>query len=149
MNQQELAWLHHEAKAELMKIPGVVGVGYGRKERGGKVTDEIAFRVYVKEKKKLSDLKPDEVIPSSYKGIPTDVIKEREVESLAGVCDDHSTHRPLIGGITVTNFKPLPDGSSEGGIGPRLFVVGDLPVHREGANAAPRVIQGTLSRRRR
>jgi hypothetical protein len=125
VNQQELAWLHHEAKAELMKIPGVVGVGYGRKERGGKVTDEIAFRVYVKEKKNLSDLKPEEVIPSFYKGIPTDVIKAREMELLAGVCDDHSTHDPLIGGILITTFKVDKEGFSGGGtLGFFAFILG-------------------------
>lgn len=126
MNQQELAQLHHEAKAELMKIPGVVAVGYGRKERAGRITDEVAFRVYVTEKKKLSDVKVGEVIPPAYNGVPTDVVEPGEGELLAGVCDDHETHSPLIGGIAITNFKPvLPSPQSEGGtLGFFAFILG-------------------------
>ena len=41
MTQQELAALHAEAEEELKKLPGVVGVGYGLKEVGGKVTDQV------------------------------------------------------------------------------------------------------------
>ena len=36
MDQKELAALHAEAEIELKKIPGVIGVGYGLKEVGGK-----------------------------------------------------------------------------------------------------------------
>ncbi len=50
MDQKELAALHAEAEAELKKIPGVIGVGYGLKEINGKTTDQIAFRVYVRKK---------------------------------------------------------------------------------------------------
>lgn len=111
MNQQELARLHQEAKAEFMKIPGVLGVGYGKKERAGKLTGEVAFRVYVQEKKQVADLRSEEVIPATFKGVPTDVIKAGKVEFLAGVCDDHDAHSPLIGGSAITLFRLAPDGS--------------------------------------
>ena len=105
MNQRELAHLHREAEAELKKYPGVVGVGYGYKERGGKVTEEIAFRVYVEEKKSPGALKRSEIVPSVHRGIPTDVLVRRKSVPLAGVCDDHDEHSPLIGGIAISTFK--------------------------------------------
>ena len=43
MNQTELAQLHDEARTELLKIPGVVGVGYGFKWTAGKLTDIVGF----------------------------------------------------------------------------------------------------------
>lgn len=125
MNQQELARLHEEAKAAFMKIPGVLGVGYGRKERGGKITPEVAFRVYVQEKKKLADLKPEEVIPATFKGVATDVIKARRAEFLAADCDDHSAHSPLIGGSAITTFELDSDGSyGMGTLGFFAFILG-------------------------
>ncbi|QOJ24260.1 MAG: hypothetical protein HRU78_11890 [Gammaproteobacteria bacterium] len=103
MDQKELAALHAEAEAELKKIPGVVGVGYGLKEIGGKITDQVSFRVYVKEKIKPEDLNPADVIPKEYKGIPTDVVLVIQTKPLH--CIDLDQHSPLIGGISITNFK--------------------------------------------
>ncbi|MBS0496860.1 MAG: hypothetical protein JSR51_04325 [Proteobacteria bacterium] len=103
MDQKELAALHAEAEAELKKIPGVVGVGYGLKEVGGKTTGQISFRVYVKEKRKPEDLNPADVIPKEYKGIPTDVVLVIQTKPLH--CEDLDQHSPLIGGISITNFK--------------------------------------------
>lgn len=103
MDQKELAALHAEAEAELKKIPGVIGVGYGLKEVGGKTTDQISFRVYVKEKRKPEDLNPAEIIPKEYKGIPTDVVLVIQPKPLH--CEDLDQHSPLIGGISISNFK--------------------------------------------
>ncbi|MER0171834.1 MAG: hypothetical protein DU489_14790 [Nitrosomonas sp.] len=103
MDQKELAALHAEAEAELKKIPGVIGVGYGLKEVGGKTTDQISFRVYVKEKRKPEDLNPTDIIPKEYKGIPTDVVLV--IQSKLIHCEDLDQHSPLIGGISITNFK--------------------------------------------
>jgi hypothetical protein len=109
MNQQELAALHRRAETELMKYPGVVGVGYGFKETQGGVTDRLAFRVYVKEKKPESQLGPGEAVPPSYEGFPTDVLIAEKVKKLH--CEDISTHDPLISGISVSNLKQAADGS--------------------------------------
>ena len=51
MTGQELYKLYREARSELGRYPGVVGIGLGCKERKGVVTDELAFRVYVRPKK--------------------------------------------------------------------------------------------------
>lgn len=103
MDQKELAALHAEAEAEMKKIPGVIGVGYGLKEVDGKTTDQIAFRVYVREKIRPEDLNPAEIIPKEYKGIPTDVVLVIQPKPLH--CEDLDQHSPLIGGISISNFK--------------------------------------------
>jgi hypothetical protein len=100
--QQQLLELRKEAAPVLMKYPGVFGVGLGLKERGGQVTDEVAFRVYVDEKKAASLLRAEETIPSEYKGVPTDVLKKGRSVPMA--CDDHQQHDPLIGGITISTL---------------------------------------------
>ncbi len=109
MTQEQLARLHDEARAEMKKIPGVVGVGYGFKRTAGKLTDQVGFTVYVKEKKDKSQLKPDEIIPSEYKGIATDVAIVPQVTDCD--CQDHTTHSPLIGGITVSTLIPDSQGN--------------------------------------
>src|SRR5262245_3512505 len=103
MDQQELAALHAEAEAELKKYRGVVGLRYGLKEVGGKTTEQIYFRVYVRETIKSQDLNSDDVIPKEFKGIPTDVVLVIQTTPLH--CEDLDQHSPLIGGISVTNFK--------------------------------------------
>ena len=106
--EEELARLHREAEEELKKIPGVVSVGFGVKESSGNLTDEIAFRVYVNEKKNKEDLPPEEIIPSEIKGFKTDVLVLPKPISLA--CDDLNHYDPLIGGITIVNFKENAQG---------------------------------------
>jgi hypothetical protein len=113
MDQKELAALHAEAETELKKIPGVIGVGYGLKEINGKTTDQIAFRVYVRKKISPEELSPADIIPKEYKGIPTDVVLVIQPKPLH--CEDLDQHSPLIGGISITNFKT--DASNQLGVG--------------------------------
>jgi len=100
MTDEELYRLYYEARVELAKYPGVAGVGLGLKERGGKLTDETSFRVYVYEKKYLDELEPSARIPPQYKGVATDVLKVREaIPNYAH--EDGARHKNLIGGITI------------------------------------------------
>lgn len=61
------------AREKLRAIPGVERIGFGLKERAGQVLPEYVFRVYVRFKKPLSELTPEEVIPAEIDGITTDV----------------------------------------------------------------------------
>ncbi len=63
-----------DAYRTLLSIPGILGVSVGCKEVGSKVTDHIAIRVYVAQKKPLSALRPEDIVPSVLYGIRTDVI---------------------------------------------------------------------------
>jgi len=104
MTQSELARIHDEAREEFAKYPGVVGVGYGFKRKGGQWVDAVGLTVFVQEKKPAADLKPEEVIPTEFKGIPTDVDVVPNV-TLDSACEDHTTHSPLAGGVTISNLK--------------------------------------------
>ena len=97
--QEKLLRLYREAEWRLMKLPGVVGVGVGAKEVGGRITEEFAFRVYVDRKKHRSELPPDTIVPSEIKGVKTDVIVKSEDTMLA----DDSKYRPIKGGIQIRN----------------------------------------------
>ena len=60
---------------ELMSLSNVVGVGIGRKTKGGKRLRRWAILVYVRKKVPTSQLDPKEIISSEINGIPTDVIE--------------------------------------------------------------------------
>ena len=82
-------------EAELLKRPGVTGVDIGRKEVGGKPTDIIAIRVLVAEKK---DVPPEQTIPQTINGVPTDVIQRTFKPLWEGGIPD-----PLKGGCSIGN----------------------------------------------
>jgi antibiotic biosynthesis monooxygenase (ABM) superfamily enzyme len=47
--QERFLAVYDEVKAELMRIPGVVEVSVGLRERGGALTAEPTFRVHVEQ----------------------------------------------------------------------------------------------------
>ena len=105
-----------EARRILRAIPGVHGVGWGYKQKAGQVTQQLAFRVYVHEKKSLDALPKNEVIPTELFGIPTDVLLVIKGSDFA--CTDTDAHRPLVGGITIS---PLKQWLANGGSGSASF----------------------------
>jgi len=58
---------------QLMKLPNVVGVGVGFKQKNGQPTDEIVLVVNVSSKKPLAELDRKDVIPTELDGVPVDV----------------------------------------------------------------------------
>lgn len=113
MEQAELAALNRRAEIELSKIPGVLGVGYGLREKDGKTTDQPSLQVYVIEKKPLSEIPPGEVLPREFEGVPVDVLVAPTL--IRTTCEDTEQHSQLIGGITITNFKRDSNDRSESG----------------------------------
>lgn len=96
--------------------PNITSIGYGYKMVRGQQTDDLAIVYSVKEKKPLSELSLEEIIPSiiSINGNPvkTDVIVIENVELLvcnAGCADGSGSAanrvltRPLQGGLSVTS----------------------------------------------
>ncbi|HEY3840752.1 MAG TPA: hypothetical protein VGL72_29470 [Bryobacteraceae bacterium] len=114
MTQAELARIHDEAREEFAKYPGVVGVGYGFKRIGGKWVDSVGLTVFVREKKPQANLRPEEVIPAEFKGLPTDVDVVPNV-TLDSACEDHTIHSPLAGGITISNLTKDSSGNFSAG----------------------------------
>lgn len=58
---------------ELMKKANVIGVGVGLKETGGALTEEVVLVVFVTEKKPVSQLAPEDLLPAELEGVPVDV----------------------------------------------------------------------------
>lgn len=58
---------------ELLSRENVVGVGVGLRVRGGKVTQEVALVVMVRQKMPSERLSEDEKLPAKIDGVPVDV----------------------------------------------------------------------------
>ena len=123
--------------------PSDVGVGYSFKQTGGVYNGEICISFSVKEKKPLSELSEDEVLPSEIKinndlTIKTDVIQVGEVSVLQcsrttpitpnQPCEpfvltaptNRSAFATLKGGISITSVN------QSGGVGTLGMIVQDV-----------------------
>ena len=61
-----------EVEPELLRRSEVTGLDVSYKEVGGRKTDIVAIRVYVRRKQEVP---PEMAIPSQIQGVPTDVIE--------------------------------------------------------------------------
>lgn len=68
---------------DMMSIPGVLCVSIGLKEVNGEYTNQLCYKIYVKDKIEVSQLTADNIIPSSYKGFPTDVVVMQTLRKVA------------------------------------------------------------------
>jgi hypothetical protein len=91
------------AAADLLKLPGVTGVGVGHREKGGQVTDELAIRVYVEHKRPLNEVSAETRIPTEIGGFKTDVI-EKGHDVITSLEDVYK--RPIVGGVEITRVEP-------------------------------------------
>ena len=60
-------------EVELMALPGVVGVGIGLRQRGAKLTDEVAIVVMAKGKRPDDKIKYSGRLPTELEGVPVDI----------------------------------------------------------------------------
>jgi hypothetical protein len=88
---------------ELGRIPGVVEVGIGLRRRGGRLLEEPAFIVSVQEKRPESELPPDQIVPRTIHGFPTDVEVYRPPKPLLGFNDekDKKNYKTKVGGVAI------------------------------------------------
>lgn len=118
-SDEELFAIKERAAEQLMRIPGVTGVGLGGRETAGRPMGEISIKVFVSEKRPRAEVPPDEVIPETFEGVPTDVIALGEGEEEQGPPTgraavpmsnrDLDRYRPLTGGVRIE--AKLPDAS--------------------------------------
>lgn len=110
-----------EARAVLGTIPGVLGVGVGFRTRGGRLTEEIVLRVYVRDKRPRAELPESACIPPVFGGVPTDVTLPLEMRSIEvkpevepkGLNRKVST---LVGGLLITDRENF-EGEAWGTLG--------------------------------
>jgi len=108
---ERLLALLPEVREELSRIPGVVRVTVGIRERGGALTDQIVFRVHVEQKLPESALAPGDIVPKSIRGVPVDVIVKRLPVLETGFNDENDTkkYRPVTGGVSISPENANPD----------------------------------------
>ena len=113
MNELERAIaIKKEHSAAIRSRPGVTGIGYGWRTRGGEATDEPAIRIYVERKLPPESLSQDAMLPAEIEGIPTDIVELGPIRLQAGTLPDEERHRPLRGGQRIG-----PRGSGAGTAG--------------------------------
>lgn len=89
---------------------GVVQVGLGRPERGGRRRPELALRFHVESKRPPDELDAAGVtpVPPEFEGMPTDVIERRylpRVWGWGGGSGERGRFDPLRGGISVSSAR--------------------------------------------
>ncbi|HEX8905641.1 MAG TPA: hypothetical protein VF771_12395, partial [Longimicrobiaceae bacterium] len=97
--------------AALLAIPGVLGVGFGVKERAGALTLVPAWRVYVREKRPRRRLSPAERIPARIAGFATDVVERAETRATAGASvspPQSPSPSPAVEGVRIANARGVP-----------------------------------------
>ncbi len=86
MNQNQAIEQARQAKEQhqkaLLKLANVVGIGIGLKETGRAITDQIAVIVNVLEKKPISALLPDDIVPTQIDNVVTDVQETGPIKAL-------------------------------------------------------------------
>jgi hypothetical protein len=89
------------ARAQLGRIPGVVGVAHGLKETAGRFGDQSAIVVFVTKKRPEGEIAAEQRIPSTFEGYRTDVRVMGSIENLGVVCRDDAWHATITGGIQI------------------------------------------------
>jgi hypothetical protein len=92
-----------QAESVLLKIPGVLSVAWGYKEKAGRPTQNLSFIVMVREKKPPESLSPAEMVPAQVLGISTDVIRMPRLKKLA--CENYEKFDTLVGGSMISALK--------------------------------------------
>ena len=59
----------------LMSYPNVVGIGIGKRRRGGEPADELCLVVLVSKKLPTVQLQSADILPTAVDGVPIDVIE--------------------------------------------------------------------------
>jgi hypothetical protein len=67
---------------EIMQKKYVVGIGVGFKEQGKVRSQQLSLVVYVSQKLPETALDPQDRIPPSIEGIPTDVVEVGKIKAL-------------------------------------------------------------------
>ena len=109
MRDDEYSAIKDRAVRTLLDIPGVNAVGIGGREVAGQATGERAIKVFVTRKMPADQVAPGELIPSSFEGVPVDVVEGGPFRRAAGPTQDIPTgafadtspYDPLCGGISL------------------------------------------------
>jgi hypothetical protein len=110
MRDEDYFAIKDRAADLFLKIPHVNAVGIGSRERNGRPTGEPSIKVFVTRKKPEREVPPEELIPASFEGLPTDVVEmapaiRRSVDGVThpgGMIADLTDLDPLRGGVSIS-----------------------------------------------
>src|SRR5688572_27992370 len=100
-NQRAFMEAYERAREEMGRLDGVIGVGFGQKQRAGRFTPDVSITVFVREKKSEQALAPEQRIPSSFEGYRTDV--QTPLRLALGRCNNDTWYPRIQGGIQITS----------------------------------------------
>jgi len=103
-DQQAFMAAYERAKATFGELEGVVGVGFGHKQVGGRFTSDVAIVVFVLEKRPEDEVAPEQRIPPVYEGYRTDV--RTPIPVVPGSCDNDNVYDTIQGGIQIEADPP-------------------------------------------
>lgn len=130
---KEIDVVRAKAKAWLMTVPGVIGVGTGLKKTRGEFRRKLCLKITVLKKTAKDLIDPEHFIPPVLFGFETDVTEVLPPGS--GMLFDNTKYRPLIGGCKVEpSFSPTTATTSVPGIFSSGGTLGCLAKITEGAH---------------
>jgi len=89
---------------ELLAMANVKGIGIGYVRKNGQVTSEVGIIVYVGEKRPLSALSLDQVIPKNINGVWVDVVESNPSAEIAPFASHTQRLRPAPGGVSIGHY---------------------------------------------
>jgi len=87
---------------ELLAKANVHRIGRGIKKVKGKPTGEEAWIITVTQKVSLSELASEDVVPTKFKSLVTDVVEDKMAKFLKARTEDW---RPAPGGVSIAHYK--------------------------------------------
>lgn len=99
--EQKLYKEAQELARQFVGKAGVTDIEFGLKHKKGELTDEIALRFKVTEKKKEKKLKRSEILPKKVGKFSTDVLLNQTKQHQPINVNPREIIRPLIGGIQI------------------------------------------------
>lgn len=89
---------------DILSMKNVVGAGYGRKYTQGRQTKQEAYVVMVSKKVPVSELDPQDIIPSKFAGIITDVLEVGGIKALSEP-ERVARQRPAFPGVSIGHYE--------------------------------------------
>jgi hypothetical protein len=81
----------------------IVGVGHGRRLKGGKLTSEVCLKAFVVEKYPENEVQTEALMPKEVDGVTVDVEAVGEIVALGG--NRKAQWRPAPGGVSIGHVK--------------------------------------------
>lgn len=110
-----------EVQDKFLRLPGVIGLGIGLKQKAGKRTNQLAIIIHVEKKLTFNELEPAQRIPEQIQSVLTDIVQHPKLSSFNNFADENfadeanediGQYRPIPGGCRIISSTATGRGSS-------------------------------------